>query len=87
MLFSLYIICKGTVFFVILHPILGIYNNFNAIISMKKLILSTLVLALIAITSQAKVKLPHLIGDNMILQQQTNARLWGWAKPGGGAHP
>ncbi|MBQ0058213.1 MAG: sialate O-acetylesterase [Bacteroidales bacterium] len=27
-------------------------------------------------------KLPALIGDHMVLQQQTDARLWGWASPG-----
>ncbi|MDE7396860.1 MAG: sialate O-acetylesterase [Muribaculum sp.] len=26
--------------------------------------------------------LPAIIGDNMMLQQQTDASLWGWAKPG-----
>lgn len=31
---------------------------------------------------QAKVKLPHLISDNMILQQNTDARLWGTDAPG-----
>ena len=31
---------------------------------------------------QAKVRLPHLIGDNMVIQQQTDVRLWGWDKPG-----
>jgi len=31
---------------------------------------------------QAKVKLPHIIGDNMILQQDSEARLWGWDSPG-----
>lgn len=31
--------------------------------------------------TQAKVKLPHMICDNMVLQQQTEARLWGWSKP------
>ena len=31
---------------------------------------------------QAKVKLPHLVSDNMVIQQQTDVRLWGWAKPG-----
>lgn len=31
---------------------------------------------------QAKVRLPHLIGDNMIIQQQSDVRLWGWDKPG-----
>ena len=39
-------------------------------------------LALLALSAQAKVRLSHLIGDNMVLQQQTEARLWGWTKPG-----
>ena len=39
-------------------------------------------LAILSSTAQAKVRLPHILGDNMILQQQTDARLWGWAKPG-----
>ena len=30
----------------------------------------------------AKVRLPHVIGNDMVLQQNTEARLWGWAKPG-----
>lgn len=28
------------------------------------------------------IKLPSLIGDNMLLQQKTNARIWGTATPG-----
>ena len=48
---------------------------------MKKLLAITAI-AILAMGSQAKVRLPHLIGDNMVLQQQTDARLWGWAKPG-----
>lgn len=38
---------------------------------------------LISLTSVAfaKITLPEIIGDNMVLQQQTNARLWGWAEP------
>lgn len=32
--------------------------------------------------SASALSLPGLIGDNMMLQQQTDARLWGWAKPG-----
>ena len=38
--------------------------------------------AFLAVCVQAKVRLPHLIGDNMVLQQNTEARLWGWDKPG-----
>ena len=40
------------------------------------------VLVVTAIGLQAKVRLPHLVSDNMIIQQQTDVRLWGWAKPG-----
>ena len=32
--------------------------------------------------AQAKVRLPHLIADNMVLQGDTDVRLWGWAAPG-----
>lgn len=28
----------------------------------------------------AKVKLPSILGDNMILQQKTTTKLWGWSK-------
>lgn len=38
--------------------------------------------AVLALSAQAKVRLSHLVGDNMVLQQQTEARLWGWDKPG-----
>lgn len=44
--------------------------------------LSILALSVLAINIGAKVKLPHIICDNMVLQQQTEARLWGWAEPG-----
>ena len=27
----------------------------------------------------AKVKLPAIIGNDMVLQQNTNVNLWGWA--------
>ena len=48
---------------------------------MKK-ILTILALSALTIGSQAKVRLPHIICDNMVLQQQTDARLWGWAQAG-----
>jgi len=47
---------------------------------MKRLFLIHVV-AMLALGAQAKVRLSHLVGDNMVLQQQTEARLWGWAKP------
>jgi len=41
----------------------------------------TLVLLLLAVTaSNAKVRLPSIIGNNMVLQQQSKAKLWGWAE-------
>ena len=30
---------------------------------------------------QAKVRLPHVLGDNMVIQQDADVRLWGSAKP------
>ncbi len=43
--------------------------------------LFTLLLLASALTANAKVGLPHLICDNMLLQQQTEVRLWGTAAP------
>jgi len=43
----------------------------------------TLLLALsVSNTAEAKVVLPSIISDNMVLQQKTDAALWGWAKAG-----
>lgn len=39
-------------------------------------------LAAITYCTQAKVKLPHVLGDNMIVQQNSDVRLWGKAKAG-----
>lgn len=30
----------------------------------------------------AEIKLPVIFGDNMVLQQQSDAAIWGWSKPG-----
>ncbi len=49
---------------------------------MRKALLLLAVALTMATGTQAKVRLPHLIGDNMVLQQRTDARLWGWDKPG-----
>lgn len=32
--------------------------------------------------SEAKVELPDIFSDHAVLQQQSDARIWGWAKPG-----
>ena len=44
--------------------------------------LSLLVVLLNAITVHAEIKLPAILGDNMVLQQETKAPIWGWAEPG-----
>ena len=43
---------------------------------MKKFLLTAFVAVALA-SAQAKVTLPYVMGNNMILQQQTEARLWG----------
>ena len=37
---------------------------------------------LFSICLSAKVKLPAFFADNMVLQQQSKCKLWGWAEPG-----
>ena len=39
-------------------------------------------LLLISVTAEAQVKLSPLFSDNMVLQQQTEAPIWGSARPG-----
>ena len=46
-----------------------------------RILLATAML-LASLTASAKVILPSLIADNMMLQQQTDVRLWGHAAPG-----
>ncbi len=41
-----------------------------------------LVLILLPLLITAQVKLPYFFSDNMVLQQQSNAAIWGWAKAG-----
>jgi sialate O-acetylesterase len=37
-------------------------------------------LTTLMVGAEAKVRLSHLVGDNMVVQQQTQVRLWGWAR-------
>ena len=48
---------------------------------MKKILLSLAALGA-ALGVQAKIILPGIFGDNMVLQQQTEAQFWGKAAPG-----
>lgn len=49
-------------------------------IHFKKLLVILIVLGL-NLSATAQVKLPALVGDNMVLQQNTKVNLWGWASP------
>jgi sialate O-acetylesterase len=49
-------------------------------IDFKKLLLLFIVLGLKG-TVAAQVKLPALVGSNMVLQQNSKVNLWGWASP------
>ena len=35
----------------------------------------------VSLSANAQVKLPALVGDNMVLQQNAKVNLWGWASP------
>jgi sialate O-acetylesterase len=48
---------------------------------MKKTLVIFVLFIFIAGTLSAKVTLPSLVGDNMVLQQQSNIKVWGWSKP------
>jgi len=48
---------------------------------MKTSLLTPLLLAFLAGPAFADVKLPAIISDNMVLQQETPAGVWGWADP------
>ncbi len=48
---------------------------------MKLTTLTTLLVAL-AFTARAELKVPAIIGDNMVLQQKQTNPLWGWDTPG-----
>ncbi len=39
-------------------------------------------IAVLTVPALADVKLPSIISDNMVLQQETAARVWGWAEAG-----
>ncbi len=49
---------------------------------MNRKIITIFLFLVLALQVTGKVKLPHLISDNMIIQQQTEIRLWGWSDQG-----
>lgn len=44
--------------------------------------LSILIGLILSSTALAQLKLPAILSDNMVLQQETQAPVWGWANPG-----
>ena len=49
---------------------------------MKKHFVIVLAALCAVMTVDAKVVLPHVLGDNMVLQRNTEVKLWGTANPG-----
>lgn len=47
---------------------------------MKKILAAAL--TFLPFWAQAELSLPQIISDNMVVQQNTQAKLWGWATPG-----
>lgn len=46
------------------------------------LLLATLAVSTSVNPAHADVRLPAIFGDNMVLQRETEAVIWGWARPG-----
>lgn len=49
---------------------------------MKRLFSLSLAIIAFSYHVDAKIDLPDIVGDNMVLQQKSDARIWGWAAPG-----
>ena len=49
---------------------------------MKKLLLTLLILFVISPLLFAKITLPSVFADNMVLQQNADVAIWGWSNPG-----
>jgi len=48
----------------------------------RRFLLSLAVAGAFAPLAEAKLKLPALVSDHMVLQPETRANVWGWAEPG-----
>ena len=49
---------------------------------MKVLLILILVILDLGFNGNAQIKLPSIFGDNMVLQQNSEVAIWGWANPG-----
>jgi len=50
--------------------------------NMKIKIISLLIICALTVTSYGQIRLPSLFSDNMVLQQNSEAAIWGWGEPG-----
>jgi sialate O-acetylesterase len=57
-----------------------IFNPFKNALMKKIIVLSPLFFILISV-AHANIRLPAVLGSNMVLQQQSKVKLWGWAAP------
>ncbi len=48
---------------------------------LQRVFVAAVVLCMVAGSAMAAVRLPAIFGDNMVLQQKTDAPIWGWADP------
>lgn len=56
------------------------YNTFSYLhIRLKVLTLAMLLIS--CVSSYGNIRLPNIIGSNMVLQQQSQVKLWGWGEP------
>ena len=53
----------------------------QAIIFYRSRVQWALLLTLIALPLQARIRLPHILSDGMVIQQLSDFAFWGWAKP------
>ena len=56
-------------------------NKIDNMVVLKKIFIAILILS-VSLSSEAKVKLPNIIGDNMVLQRNSEVKLWGMSEPG-----
>ena len=47
---------------------------------MKRFLMLVLLSSAVAAVS-GEIRLPRLVGDNMVLQQQSEVQIWGWSEP------
>src|SRR5690349_15968508 len=43
--------------------------------------LFTIILSLLTLSLYADIRLPNILGSNMVLQQKSTTKLWGWGSP------